>query len=76
MNKIKTLMLNHPLISTVVILPFSLMFVFAVLDLIINIIIPFVFALWLTGWIYGAIVGSSTMRSINEPFWFIRSQRL
>ena len=67
-------MLNHPLISTVVILPFSLMFVFAVLDLVINIIIPFVFALWLTGWIYGVIVGSSTKRSINEPFWFIKSQ--
>ena len=75
MNKIKTLLLNHPFISTAVILPFSLVFVFAVLDLVINIIIPFVFALWLTGWIYGVIVGSSTIRSINEPFWFIRSQR-
>ena len=75
MKKIKTLLLNHPFISTAVILPFSLVFVFAVLDLVINIIIPFVFALWLTGWIYGVIVGSSTIRSINEPFWFIRSQR-
>ena len=75
MDKIKTLMLNHPLISTALILPFSLVFVFAVLDLIINIIIPFVFALWITGWIYGLAVGSSAMRSINEPFWFIRSQR-
>ena len=75
MKKIKTLLLNHPLILTALILPFSLVFVFAVLDLVINIIIPFVFALWLTGWIYGVIVGSSTIRSINEPFWFIRSQR-
>ena len=75
MNKVKTLMLYHPFISTAVILPFSLVFVFAVLDLVINIIIPFVFALWLTGWIYGVIVGSPTTRSINEPFWFIRSQR-
>jgi len=68
-------MLNHPFISTAVILPFSLVFVFAVLDLVINIILPFIFALWLTGWIYGVIVGSSIIRSINEPFWFIRSQR-
>jgi len=75
MNKIKTLLLNHPFISTAVILPFSLVFVFAVLDLVINIILPFIFALWLTGWIYGVIVGSSIIRSINEPFWFIRSQR-
>ena len=75
MNKIKKLMLNHPFISTALILPFSLVFAFAVLELIINIIIPFVFALWITGWIYGVLVGSSLVRSINEPFWFIKSQR-
>ena len=76
MNKIKTLMLEHPFISTGFILPFSLVFVYAVLDLIINIIIPFVFALWITGWVYGLFVGSSFMKSVSEPFWFIRSHRL
>jgi len=76
MNKIKTLMLNHPFISTLMILPFSLVFVFAVLDLIINVLIPFLFALWLTGWIYGTFVGASMSRSVYEPFWFVRSQRL
>ena len=75
MNKIKTLMLNHPFLSTLIILPFSLVFVFAVLDLIINVIIPFLFALWLTGWIYGTLVGASMIRSVYEPFWFVRSQR-
>ena len=47
----------------------------AVLDLIINVIIPFLFALWLTGWIYGTLVGASMSRSVYEPFWFVRSQR-
>ena len=75
MNKIKRLMLEHPIVSIIAMLPFSLVFVYAVFDLIINIIIPFVFALWITGWVYGLLVGSSFMRSINEPFWFIRSQR-
>ena len=75
MNKIKTLLLNHPFISTLVILPFSLVFVFAVLDLIISVIIPLLIALWLTGWIYGALVGASIRRSVYEPFWFVRSQR-
>ena len=69
-------MLGHPFISTVIIFPFSLVFVFAVLDLIINVIIPLLFALWLTGWIYGALVGASMSRSVYEPFWFVRSQRL
>tara|TARA_Y100001970_G_scaffold287823_1_gene413449 strand:+ start:525 stop:755 length:231 start_codon:yes stop_codon:yes gene_type:complete len=75
MNKIKMLMLKHPFISTALILPASLFFVFAVLDLIINIIIPFILALWLTSWVYSVLVGSPFGRSINEPFWFIKSQR-
>jgi len=69
-------MLNHPLVSTLLILPFSLVVVFAVLDLIINVLIPFLFALWLTGWIFGTLVGVSMSRSVYEPFWFVRSQRL
>lgn len=75
MNKIKILMLNHPFLSIVLILPFSLAFVFAILDLIINIIIPFMFALWLTGWVFSFITGSSLFEYISKPFWFIRSDR-
>ncbi len=75
MNKIKILMLNHPIVSIILILPFSLFFVFAILDLIINIIIPFIFALWLTGWVFSFITGSSLIRYINKPFWFIKSDR-
>lgn len=75
MNKIKTLMLNHPIVSIVLILPFSLVFVFAILDLIINIIIPFMFALWLTGWVFSFITGSSLIKYINKPFWFMKSNR-
>ena len=68
-------MLNHPMLSILLILPFSAMFVFAVLELIITIVIPIAFALWLAGWIYSTIVGSSITKSIYEPFWFFRSQR-
>ena len=75
MNKVKILMLNHPIVSIVLILPFSLVFVFAILDLIINIIIPFIFALLLTGWVFSFITGSSVIRYINKPFWFIKSNR-
>jgi len=75
MFKIKKLMLNHPTLSILLILPFSIIFVFAVLELIITVFIPLVFALWLAGWIYSTVVGSSITRSIYEPFWFFRSQR-
>ena len=75
MNKLRSLMLEYPLLSIIVILPFSVVLVFAVLELIINVIVPFVFAVWVATWIYGAIVGSSIIRPIYEPFWFIRSNR-
>ncbi len=75
MFNIKKLMLNHPMLSILLILPFSAIFVFAVLELIITVVIPLVFALWLAGWIYSTVVGSSMTRSIYEPFWFFRSQR-
>ena len=75
MNKLRILMLEYPILSIVIILPFSVVLVFAVLDLIINVIVPFVFAVWVATWIYGAIVGSSITRPIYEPFWFVRSDR-
>ena len=68
-------MLEYPLLSIIVILPFSVVLVFAVLELIINVIVPFFFAVWVAIWIYGAIVGSSITRPIYEPFWFIGSNR-
>ena len=75
MNKLRIFMLEYPILSIVMILPFSVVLVFAVLDLIINVIVPFVFAVWVATWIYGAIVGSSITRPIYEPFWFVRSDR-
>ena len=75
MNKLRNLMLKYPILSFVAILPFSVVLVFAVLELVINIIVPFVFAVWVATWIYGAIVGSSITRPIYEPFWFVRSDR-
>ncbi len=68
MNKLRSLMLEYPLLSIIVILPFSVVLVFAVLELIINVIVPFVFAVWVATWIYSAIVGSSITRPIYEPF--------
>ena len=75
MNKLRILMLDYPILSIVMILPFSVVLVFAVLELIVNVIVPFVFAVWVAAWIYGAIVGSSITRPIYEPFWFVRSNR-
>ena len=76
MNNLKQLMLNHPTLSIILILPFSLMFVFALFGLIINVLLPFVFALWIANWIYGVIVGTSMVKPMYEPFWVVRSKKL
>ena len=76
MEKIKILMLKHPLLANLLILPFSFVFVFALMDLIIKFVIPLIFALLLSGWIYGFIVGTPVSRSIYEPFWFVKSDKL
>lgn len=76
MNNLKQLMLNHPTLSIIVILPFSLMFVFALFGLIINVLLPFVFALWIANWVYGVIVGSSMVKPMYEPFWVVRSKKI
>jgi len=76
MNNLKQLMLNHPTLSILLILPFSLMFVFALFSLIINVLLPFIFALWIANWVYGVIVGSSMVKPMYEPFWVVRSKKL
>ena len=69
-------MLNYPTLSVILILPFSLMFVFALFGLIINVLLPFIFALWIANWVYGVIVGSSMVKPMYEPFWVVRSKKL
>ncbi|MDC0164976.1 hypothetical protein OAI82_01185 [bacterium] len=76
MNNLKQLMLNYPILSIILILPFSLMFVFALFGLIINVLLPFIFALWIANWVYGVIVGSSMVKPMYEPFWVVRSKKL
>ena len=76
MNNLKQLMINYPTLSIILILPFSLMFVFALFGLIINVLLPFIFALWLANWVYGVIVGSSIVKPMYEPFWVVRSKKL
>ena len=76
MNNLKQLMLNYPTLSIILILPFSLIFVFALFGLIVNVLLPFIFALWIANWVYGVIVGSSMVKPMYEPFWVVRSKKL
>ena len=72
MNKIQKLMLKHPYISIAIIMPFALALVLGVFSILLNVVLPVLFSLLLSGWIYTAIVGRSVNQYYQRPFWYIR----
>ena len=72
MKHIQELMARYPLISILLIFPFTLILILAVFSMIIKIVIPTVLALWLAGWVYGAVVREAWEKNLSEPFWFVR----
>ena len=72
MNKIQKLMLKHPYISIAMIMPFALALVLGVFSILLNVVLPVLFSLLLSGWIYTAIVGRSVNQYYQRPFWYIR----
>ena len=73
MSTVQTLMKRYPLLSVMLLVPFTLVFVMALFSLIIKIILPAVISFWLAGWVYTVLVGQPWIRNIYEPFWFIRT---
>ena len=39
-------------------------------------LVGLIFALLLSGWVYGLVVGTPMSRPIYEPFWFVKSDKL
>ena len=72
MENIQTFMINHPLLSMAVILPFSLIIVIGIFSILINFVLPVILAFWLSDWVYTAIVGEKVQKYYQQPFWFIR----
>ena len=72
MENIKTFMINHPLISMAMILPFTLIIVIGIFSILINFLLPVLLSFWLSGWVYTAIVGEKVQKYYQQPLWFIR----
>ena len=72
MENIKTFMINHPLISMAMILPFTLIIVIGIFSILINFVLPVLLSFWLSGWVYTAIVGEQVQKYYQQPLWFIR----
>ena len=72
MGNIQTFMINQPLLSMAMILPFSLIIVIGIFSILINFVLPVILSFWLSGWVYTAIVGEKVQKYYRQPFWFIR----
>ena len=72
MENIQTFMINHPLFSMAMIIPFSLIIVIGIFSILINFVLPVILAFWLSGWFYTAIVGEKVQKYYQQPLWFIR----
>ena len=73
MSTVQTLMKRYPLLSVMLLVPFTLVFIMALFSLIIEIILPAVISFWLAEGIYTVLVVQPWIRNIYEPFWFMRT---
>jgi len=74
MKTIQSFMRRHPLLSILLMFPFTLMCTIALFSIIVNMILPGLFSLWLAGLIYSSIVGQEWKQGFNDHFSFIRTR--
>ena len=68
MNKLKSLMARNPLVSIIIIFPFTLFFTISLFSLILDLILPALVAFWLAKFVYSIIVGKSLYQTTNSIF--------
>lgn len=71
---VQSFMRGYPFVSVLLLFPFTLMCTIAVFSIIVNVILPSVLALWLTGLVYSSIVEQGWKQNFKEPFSFIRTR--
>ena len=71
MNKITKLMIQNPFISMLLIFPFSLAIVIGLFSIILDIILPFVMAGFMTYLTYNYIIGKSNDETMKDYFTYI-----
>jgi len=74
MNMVQSFMQRHPLLSLLLIFPFTLMCSVAVFSIIVNVILPGLLALWLANLVCSSIIGQEWRQNFKEPFSFIRTR--
>ncbi len=74
MTKFRELLLDHPFISKAIIFPFSFAITLGIISFFIEFIVPVLFAIGLTYWIYNTLIGNSFRDQMREPFSYINTK--
>ena len=74
MNRFRELLLDHPFIAKVIIFPFAFAITMAMISFFIEVIVPLLFAIVLTYWIYHTLIGNSIRDQMREPFSYINTK--
>tara|TARA_Y100000768_G_scaffold284980_1_gene219427 strand:- start:412 stop:648 length:237 start_codon:yes stop_codon:yes gene_type:complete len=74
MTKFKELLLDHPFIAKGIIFPFALVITLGIITFFIEVIVPVIFAIGLTYWIYNTLIGNSFRDQMREPFSYINTK--
>ena len=74
MNRFRELLLDYPFIAKAIIFPFALVITLGIISFFIEFIVPVLFAIGLTYWIYNTLVGNSFRDQMRESFSYVNTK--
>ena len=72
MNSLRTLMQRYPIITSAIIFPFVFVLTYSMLALFIDIFLPIIISIWITGIVYNMLAQGPGSRVKNNIYWTTR----
>ena len=69
MNSLRTLMQSYPIITSAIIFPFVFVLTYSMLALFIDIFLPIIISVWVTGIVYNMLAQGPASRVKNNVYW-------
>ena len=69
MNSLRTLMRSYPIITSAIIFPFVFVLTYSMLSLFIDIFLPIIISVWVTGIVYNMLTHGPGPSTRNNIYW-------
>ncbi len=69
MNSLRTLMRSYPMVTSAIIFPFVFVLTYSMLSLFIDIFLPIIISVWVTGIVYNMLAQGPGSRVKNNVYW-------